>query len=127
MDCTICTINFLNKKENFKEDAKVFFGDDKYNKAAAWGKKNLENFSLDMIVCGDVPSVSELAKIVSNNVAAMNTALRDTCTIAEAQAIGRRYKVKSAEILKHLRPCGRLNCRVWDENGKTVPYNKRFY
>jgi hypothetical protein len=45
-------ISFLDKKKNFKQTDKVFVGADSYDKAVAWGKKNLENFNYDMIKIG---------------------------------------------------------------------------
>ena len=39
-------ISFLNKDNGFKETKKYF---DTYEKAVKWGRKNLENFNLDMV------------------------------------------------------------------------------
>jgi hypothetical protein len=42
-------ILFLNKNKGFQKDKKVFKN---YNDAVKWGKKNLDNFNLDMIKFG---------------------------------------------------------------------------
>jgi len=42
-------ISFLNKAKGFIEDKKVFTGKNAYENAEKWGKKNLDNFNLDMI------------------------------------------------------------------------------
>lgn len=39
-------ILYLNKEKDFKQD-KIMFNE--YNDAVVWAKKNLDNFSLDMI------------------------------------------------------------------------------
>ena len=44
-----CYISFLNKKKGFAEDKKTFEGADAWNDAVKWGRKNLENFNIDMI------------------------------------------------------------------------------
>jgi hypothetical protein len=49
---TILKIEYLNAKKRFQKDQKEFSGKDfgeAYDKAEAWGKKNLENFHSDMI------------------------------------------------------------------------------
>jgi hypothetical protein len=48
-------IEFLNCKKDFKKDSVHFKGTDSYEEAVTWGKKNLDNFHLDMIkvVCLD--------------------------------------------------------------------------
>ena len=42
-------IEFLNCKKNFQKDSVQFQGPHAYEEAVLWGKKNLENFHLDMI------------------------------------------------------------------------------
>ncbi len=42
-------IEYLNKDKNFKKSKKTFKGETSYEDAIIWGKKNLENFNLDMI------------------------------------------------------------------------------
>lgn len=42
-------IEFLNKDKNFQKDKKVFRGEDAYDQAVEWGRKNLENFNMDMV------------------------------------------------------------------------------
>ena len=42
-------IEYLNKKKGFQKDKKVFNGVNAYEEAVKWGRKNLENFNLDMI------------------------------------------------------------------------------
>lgn len=42
-------IEYLNCKKNFQKDSVQFKGTQAYEEAVTWGKKNLENFHLDMI------------------------------------------------------------------------------
>jgi len=42
-------ISYLNKKNNFQQTDKEFKGEDSYEKAVKWGKKNLPNFNSDMV------------------------------------------------------------------------------
>jgi hypothetical protein len=42
-------IEYLNCKKNFQKDSVQFKGMQAYDQAIQWGKKNLENFHLDMI------------------------------------------------------------------------------
>ena len=42
-------IEYLNCKKNFQKDSVQFQGPNAYELAIEWGKKNLENFQLDMI------------------------------------------------------------------------------
>jgi hypothetical protein len=42
-------IEFLNCKKDFQRDSVQFKGIQAYEEAVTWGKKNLENFHLDMI------------------------------------------------------------------------------
>jgi hypothetical protein len=42
-------IEYLNCKKNFQKDAVQFQGPQAFEEAVLWGKKNLENFQLDMI------------------------------------------------------------------------------
>lgn len=42
-------IEYLNCKKNFQKDSEQFQGPHSYAEAVKWGKKNLENFNLDMI------------------------------------------------------------------------------
>ena len=42
-------IEFLNCKKDFQKDSVQFQGMQAYEEAVLWGKKNLENFHLDMI------------------------------------------------------------------------------
>ena len=42
-------IDFLNKKNNFREERIVFEGHDAYEQAVKWGKENLGNFNEEMI------------------------------------------------------------------------------
>ena len=42
-------IEYLNCKKNFQKDSVQFQGPHAYEEAVLWGKKNLENFHLDMI------------------------------------------------------------------------------
>jgi hypothetical protein len=42
-------IEFLNCKKDFQKDSLQFKGTHAYDQAIQWGKKNLENFHLDMI------------------------------------------------------------------------------
>ena len=42
-------IEYLNCKKNFQKDSVQFQGKQAYEEAVTWGKKNLENFHLDMI------------------------------------------------------------------------------
>ncbi len=45
----VWVISYLNKKKNFRRTDKEFKGEDSYEKAVDWGKKNLENFHIDMV------------------------------------------------------------------------------
>ena len=42
-------IEYLNCKKNFQKDSVQFQGPHAYEEAVLWGKKNLENFNMDMI------------------------------------------------------------------------------
>jgi hypothetical protein len=42
-------IEYLNCKKDFQKDSVQFKGSHAYEEAITWGKKNLENFHLDMI------------------------------------------------------------------------------
>ena len=45
-------IDYLNKDNNFREDRVYFLGatyESALKKATKWGKKNLDNFHIDMI------------------------------------------------------------------------------
>jgi len=42
-------IKFRNKEKNFSIDTIEFSGENKFNEAIEWGKKNISNFNLDMI------------------------------------------------------------------------------
>jgi hypothetical protein len=42
-------IEYLNCKKDFQKDSVQFKGTHAYEEAVTWGKKNLENFHLDMI------------------------------------------------------------------------------
>jgi hypothetical protein len=42
-------IEYLNCKKDFQKDSVQFKGTQAYEEAVTWGKKNLENFHLDMI------------------------------------------------------------------------------
>ena len=42
-------IEYLNCKKSFQKDSVQFQGPHAYEEAVLWGKKNLENFHLDMI------------------------------------------------------------------------------
>jgi hypothetical protein len=42
-------IEYLNCKKEFQKDSVEFKGIQAYEEAVTWGKKNLENFHLDMI------------------------------------------------------------------------------
>lgn len=42
-------IEYLNCKKNFQKDSVQFKGIQAYEEAVLWGKKNLENFHVDMI------------------------------------------------------------------------------
>ncbi len=42
-------IEYLNCKESFQKDSVQFKGPQAFEEAVLWGKKNLENFQLDMI------------------------------------------------------------------------------
>ena len=42
-------IEFLNCKKDFQRDFVQFKGTHAYEEAVTWGKKNLDNFHLDMI------------------------------------------------------------------------------
>jgi hypothetical protein len=48
-------IEYMNCKKDFQKDSVQFKGIQAYEEAVTWGKKNLENFHLDMIkvVCLD--------------------------------------------------------------------------
>ncbi len=42
-------IEYLNCKKDFQKDSVEFQGPHAFEEAALWGKKNLDNFHLDMI------------------------------------------------------------------------------
>ena len=42
-------IEYLNCKKDFQKDYEQFQGPHAYEEAVTWGKKNLDNFHLDMI------------------------------------------------------------------------------
>jgi hypothetical protein len=42
-------IEYLNCEKNFQKDFVQFKGLHAYEEAVTWGKKNLENFNMDMI------------------------------------------------------------------------------
>ena len=42
-------IEYLNCKKDFQKDSVQFKGPQAYEEAVTWGKKNLDNFHLDMI------------------------------------------------------------------------------
>ena len=42
-------IEYLNCKKDFQKDSVEFKGTHAYEEAVTWGKKNLENFHMDMI------------------------------------------------------------------------------
>ena len=42
-------IEYLNCKKDFQKDCVQFKGMQAYEEALTWGKKNLDNFQLDMI------------------------------------------------------------------------------
>ncbi len=42
-------IEYLNCKKDFQKDSVQFKGMQAYEEAVTWGKKNLENFHLDII------------------------------------------------------------------------------
>ena len=42
-------IEYLNCKKNFQKDSVQFKGTHAYEEAVTWGKKNLDNFNMDMI------------------------------------------------------------------------------
>jgi hypothetical protein len=42
-------IEYLNCKKSFQKDSVQFKGTHAYEEAVTWGKKNLDNFQLDMI------------------------------------------------------------------------------
>ena len=42
-------IEYLNCKKDFQKDAVQFQGPQAFEEAVTWGKKNLDNFQLDMI------------------------------------------------------------------------------
>lgn len=44
-----CYIEYLNASKGFLNDIIRFEGDDAFELAVAWGKENLDNFSIDMI------------------------------------------------------------------------------
>jgi hypothetical protein len=43
------TIEFLNCEKNFQKDSVKFQGPQAFEGAVLWGKKNLDNFHVDMI------------------------------------------------------------------------------
>ena len=45
----IIYIEFLNKKKNFQKDEITFKGENSLSEAIKWGKKNIDNFNMDMI------------------------------------------------------------------------------
>ena len=52
-------IPYLNKSNGFKPD-KVFF--DTYNEAVTWGRTNLDNFNIDMIMKKE-PETGQMVKL----------------------------------------------------------------
>ena len=42
-------IEYLNCKKDFQKDSVQFKGTQAFEEAVLWGKKNLENFNMDMI------------------------------------------------------------------------------
>ena len=42
-------IEYLNKANNFREERKKFTGKNAEEKAVKWGKKNLDNFTEEMV------------------------------------------------------------------------------
>ena len=42
-------IEYLNCKKDFQKDSVQFKGTHAYEEAVTWGKKNLENFNIDII------------------------------------------------------------------------------
>lgn len=42
-------IEFLNKEKNFIKDKVTFNSENSFNQAIEWGRKNLENFHIDMV------------------------------------------------------------------------------
>ena len=42
-------IEYLNKAKKFAKDRKEFKGQNAYNEAVSWGRKNIGNFNLDMV------------------------------------------------------------------------------
>lgn len=52
MNKFIVYIDYLNKSRNFKKD-RIYFSDKDelkaYNTAKMWGRKNIDNFNVDMI------------------------------------------------------------------------------
>lgn len=45
----VCYIEYLNKEKGLKKDKKFFSGANAFKNAVLWGRKNLENFHIDMI------------------------------------------------------------------------------
>lgn len=48
----------------------------------------------------------------------------DSDTIFFAKEIAKKNGIKYQEILKRMRPSGTIRCKVWDENGNIVSYEK---
>jgi hypothetical protein len=42
-------IEFLNAAKGYANDRKYFEGENAFEQAVAWGRVNLENFSMDMV------------------------------------------------------------------------------
>lgn len=42
-------ISYLNCKNKFKQTDKIFKGVNAYERAIKWGKRNLENYHIDMV------------------------------------------------------------------------------
>jgi hypothetical protein len=59
----ILYIEYLNKEKNFNKDEVQF---EIYDEAVKWGRKNLENFLIDMIKYKDI-SISELNNQYKNS------------------------------------------------------------
>lgn len=60
MEIQSASIKYLNKDKNFKEDIIEFSGEQAYEKAVVWGKKNLDNFHSDLVKIQFKKGLSEL-------------------------------------------------------------------
>jgi hypothetical protein len=60
-------IEYLNCEKNFQKDFVQFQGRHAYEDAVKWGKKNLENFHLDMIKVVYVGHHSTSSNNATNN------------------------------------------------------------